>query len=187
MSPLRRALLVLLVLSAAAALLVQPRVIAAVRTDSLDAAWLVVAPAIFALVVVLAALDTWRTARRTGFFWGPSVLLIALCVAFLGLLLPSTFSEYRARTSPPAEGARMMALLKHKDPRVRALVMDAVGWRPGPREDAAPLLAVGLDDKDPLVAEAALHAVATKAGEPLAGESGRARAHVLLAEWTRAR
>jgi hypothetical protein len=185
MSPLRRALLVLLVLSAAAALLVQPRVVAAVRTDTLDVAWLVVAPAIFALVVVLAALDTWRTARRTGFFRGPSVLLIALCVAFLGLLLPSTFSEYRARTSPPAEPARLMALLKHKDPRVRALVMDAVGWRPGPPEDAAPLLAVGLDDKDPLVSEAAVHAVANKAGEPLAGAQGLERARALVTGWTR--
>lgn len=185
MSPLRRALLVLLVLSAAAALLLQPRVIGAVRSESLDATWLVAAPAIFALVVVLAALDTWRTARRTGFFRGPSVLLIALCVAFLGLLLPSTFSEYRARTSPPAEPARMMALLKHKDPRVRALVMDAAGWRPGAPEDAAALLAVGLDDKDPLVADAALHAVAVRAGEPLTGAAGLTRARALVAGWTR--
>lgn len=186
MSPFRSVVLILLVLSAAAALLVQPRVVHAVRTESLDVAWLIVAPAIFALVVVLAALDTWRTARRTGFFRGPSVLLLALCVAFLGLLLPSTFSEYRARTSPPAEGARMVTLAKHKDPRVRALVMDAAGWRPGPADaEVAAILGAGLDDRDPLVAAAALHAVAMKSGEPLTGGPGLERARALITEWSR--
>lgn len=184
MSPFRRALWVLLVLSAAGAFFVQPRVVSAVRAETLAAWWLVVAPAAFSLVVVVAALDTWRTARRTGFFRGPSVLLIAASVAFLGLLLPSTLSEFRARTSPPAETARWEALARHKDPRVRALVMDAVGWRPGPPQETAALLAGGLDDKDPLVQQAALHAVAHKAGEPVE-DFGIERARTVVEGWRR--
>lgn len=183
-SPLRTAVLVLLVLSAAGGLLVQPRVITAVRDSGVDAMWLVAVPALFALVIVLAALDSWRTARRLGFFRGPSVILLAACVAFLGILASNTFSEYRARTSPPAEGARLAALMKHKDPRVRALVMDAVGWRPGALDDAAPLLALGLDDRDPLVAEAALHAIRIRSGETLTGSDGIVRARALVTAWS---
>lgn len=183
-SPLRAVVLVLLVLSAAGGLLVQPRVVAAVRESGLDATWLVAVPGLFALVVIVAAIDTWRTARKLGFFRGPSVILIAACVAFLGILAPSTFSEYRARTSPSAEGARLAALLQHKDPRVRALVMDAIGWRPGAVDDAAPMLALGLEDKDPLVREAALHAVSLKSGETLAGIEGLTRARALVTAWS---
>jgi hypothetical protein len=180
---MRGAILVLLVLSAAGGLLIQPRVIAAVR-EGHGALWLVAVPAVFGLVVIMAALDTWRTARRLGFFKGRNVILIAACIAFLGILAQSTFSEYRARTSPPAEGARLAALSKHKDPRVRALVMDALGWRPGAPEEDAYLLASGLTDNDPLVADAALHAVARKAGETLTGTEGRARARELVTAWS---
>ena len=181
---MRVTLLVLLVLSAVGGLLVQPRVTAAVRGSVLEAAWLAVVPGLFGLLIVVVALDTWRSARKRGFFRGRSVMLVAVCVAFLGVLIPRTFSEYRARTSPPAQGARLATMMAHKDPRVRALVMDAVGWRPGAVDDDAPLLVLGLNDKDPLVVEATLQAIRQKSGEALTAGDALGRAHELVKVWS---
>lgn len=180
----RTVLLVTLLLAAGAALFVQPRVIEAVRTGGLDASWLVATPGIFSVVVVLAAVDTWRTARRRGYFRGPSVVLLAGCVAFMGLLLPNTFTEYRARTSPPVESAAWhQALLKNRDPRVRALVMEVAGLNPE-LTNAPDLLAQGLDDPDPLVVEAAVAAVQVRSGVPLDAATARDRARELVRSWT---
>lgn len=158
-------LLVALILSAAAAFFVQPRVIAMVRAEKLPAMALVIAPAAFAIVVVIAALDAWRIARRRGYFRGPSVVMLAAAVAFLGLLLPNTVDEYRARTSPPASSIALdEQLFESHDSRVRALVMEAVGFGPEPDDVALPLLKRGLVDDDPMVAAAAQKALAHRSG-----------------------
>jgi hypothetical protein len=162
---LRIPLLVALILSAAAAFFVQPRVIAAVRAETLPALALVIAPGAFAIVVVIAALDAWRLARRRGYFRGPSVVMLAAGVAFLGLLLPSTFDEYRARTSPPASSIALdQQLFESHDPRVRALVMEAVGFGPENDDVAVPLLKRGLADEDPMVVAAAKKALLHRLG-----------------------
>ena len=173
-----------LIVSAGLALFAQPRVIALVRTEELDALWLVAAPVAFAIVVVIAALDAWRVARRRGYFRGPSVVMLAACVAFLGLLLPNTLAEYRARTSPPEDSvAHYEALVQSRDPRVRALVMEAAGFRPGPPQAVASLLLRGLDDADPLVTHAAVRAVEHRAGTPLEGADAAARARAIVQGW----
>jgi hypothetical protein len=183
-TPLRAVMLGALVVSAAAALFVQPRVVNAVRADSLSASWLWVAPALFSIVVVIAAVDAWRVARRRGYFRGPSVVALAACVAFLGLLLPNTFSEYRARTSPPADSAAYQeALLQSRDPRVRALVMELAGYRPGHDGEAAAILSAGLDDPDPLVVRAAVAAVAHRSAAPLEGPDAVAHARGIVKTW----
>lgn len=176
-------LLAALVVSAAAALLAQPRVVEAVRADQLDPAWLAAAPAVFVLVVVLAALDAWRGARRRGHFRGPSVVAIAAAIAFLGLLLPGTLSEYRTRTSPDDAMTRDLAMLAHRDPRVRALVMEVLAYRPGPLGPVADGLERGLQDTDPLVVEAAVLAVSHRAGVVLEGPDAAARARQIVASW----
>lgn len=187
MAPLRAAMLVALVLSAAAAFFVQPRVVAAVRAEQLDAAWLAAAPALFLLVVVVAALDAWRLARRRGYFRGPSVVALAACVAFLGLLVPNTVSEYRARTSPPSSSAAYLeALLKSRDPRVRALVVEVAGLKEGLKE-APELLERGLLDADPLVVDAATAAVEHRSGAPLEGPDAARRALEIVRAWKASR
>jgi hypothetical protein len=185
-SPLRIPILIALIASAVAAFVLQPRVIAAVRAEKLPAALLVAAPAAFALVVVFAALDAWRMAKRRGYFRGPTLLMLAACVAFLGLLLPSTFDEYRARTSPPTDSvAHYDALFLSRDPRVRALVMEAAGFRPGPPEPVAALVLKGLDDSDPLVVKAAVAAVEHRAGVTLEGaDDAVSRARTIAQTWS---
>ena len=182
-SAFRVPLLAALVAAAGATLLVQPRVVDAVRTDRLEPGWLAAVPAVFALVVVLAALDAWRGARVRGHFRGPSVVAVAAAIAFLGLLLPDAFSEYRTRTSPDDAVARDLQLVQHRDPRVRALVMELLGYRPVPADQVAEGLARGLTDRDPLVVEAAVQAVAHRAGVPLEGHDAAARAAQIVAGW----
>ncbi len=172
-----------MVVAAGATLLVQPRVVEAVRGDGLDPRWLAAVPTAFALVVVLAALDAWRGARARGHFRGPNVVAVAAAIAFLGLLLPDALSEYRTRTSPADAEARDTQLLQHRDPRVRALVMEVLGYRPVPAERVAAGLSRGLADRDPLVVEAALEAVAHRAGVPLEGPDAAARAAQIVAGW----
>lgn len=179
----RLPLLAALVVSAGAALLAQPRVVEAVRAERLDPAWLAAAPTVFVLVVVLAALDAWRGARRRGHFRGPSVVAIAAAIAFLGLLLPGAFSEYRTRTSPGDAAARDLALLAHRDPRVRALVMEVLAYRPVPVDQVAEGLKRGLADPDPLVVEEAVTAVGHRAGVALEGPDAAARAAQIVDSW----
>lgn len=179
----RLPLLAALVVAAGAALLVQPRVVEAVRAERLDPAWLAAAPAVFALVVILAALDAWRGARLRGHFRGPNVVAVAAAIAFLGLLLPDALSEYRTRTSPEGAAARDLVMLGHRDPRVRALVMELLGYRPVPQEQVAEGLKRGLADGDPLVVEAAVAAVAHRSGVVLEGPDAAARAAQIVASW----
>jgi hypothetical protein len=164
---LRIPLLVALVLAAGAALLFRQPIVNAVREGALPAEAVLAAPIAFALVVAIGAVDAWRTARRRGFFPGRMVVALAAAIAFVGLLLPDTFAEYRARTGPPAATpGHYAALLASKDARVRALVMEVVGYRPLSGEEAVPLLRKGLADPDPLVKAAARDAVAHRAGVP---------------------
>ena len=181
---LRIPLLMALLVSASAAFFLQPRVIAMVRAEKLPALALIAAPAAFAIVVVIAALDIWRQARRTGYFRGPNVVMLAGAVAFLGLLLPDTVEEYRARTSAPVDSvAHYDALFLSDDPRVRALVMEVAGFRPGANDAIAALLVKGLDDGDPLVELAAIRAVAHRAQAPLEGPDGKSKAREIAVSW----
>lgn len=179
------ALLVALVLSAGAMFFLQPQVVEAVRGERLDAVWLGAGPVLFSLVVVISAVDTWRRARQRGYFRGSSILLLAGSVAFIGLLLPPTFSEYRARTSPPYESdAWHEALLESRDPRVRVLVMEVAGLKPE-LTTAPELLRRGLVDPDPLVVRAAVSAVEHRAGLRLEPDEALARARALVESWRR--
>lgn len=182
---LRIPLLVALLVAAAAAFFVQPRVIAMVRAEKLPALAITVAPVAFAIVVVIAALDAWRQARRRGYFTGPNVVILGCTVAFLGLLLPDTVEEYRARTSPPSDSvAHYDSLFLSNDPRVRALVMETAGYRPGPPDTVAALVLKGLDDGDPLVESAALHAVEHRSGKVLEGADAKDKAKRIALSWT---
>jgi hypothetical protein len=181
-SAVRVALLVLLVLSAGAALLLQPRIIVAVRDGSLTAEWLLVAPGVFSLVVIASAIDTAMLARRRGYASGRALLQLGFVVAFVAFLLPQAWSEYRARKAPPPTSVELLdKLSKSRDARVRAVVMDLAGFR-GQASAVGSVLERGLDDKDPMVRAAARGSIERRAGEPLSDETD-ARAKELVREW----
>lgn len=160
-------LLVALVLAAAASLVFRQPIVNAVRAGEWPPEVLLAAPAAFAIVVAIGAFDAWRVARRRGFFSGRSIVALCAAVAFFGLLLPDNIAEYRARTEPPSSSpAHYAALFASKDARIRALVMEVLGWRPVPAEEAVPLLRLGLVDRDPSVQLAAREAVSHRAGAP---------------------
>lgn len=180
------ALLASLLVSAAIALFGQPLVVAEVRAERLPAAALLVTPLVFSLVVVLAALDAWRAARRRGYFSGRALVQLAFAAAFLGLLLPETLAEFRARTAPDFASADLLEqMIKSRDPRVRALVVENAGLRGSNDADVAHVLQLGLDDKEPRVREAARAAVEHRVGRELSGPQGLETARATVRGWVR--
>jgi hypothetical protein len=175
-------LLVLLVVSAGAGLLLQPRVILAVRAEQLSPEWLLVAPGVFTLFILLTAVDTFVRARRRGFVSGRALAQLAFAVVFIGFLFPQAWTEYRARKAPAPDSIQMLhSLTQHRDPRVRAVVMDLAGFR-GDASDVAQVLAAGLEDRDPMVRQAALASIGRRAAIPL-GEGDIPEAEKLLKSW----
>jgi hypothetical protein len=183
-SVVRVSLLVLLVASAAAALLLQPRIIVAVRSGGLTPEWLLVTPGIFSLVVFASAVETALGARRRGYLSGRALLQLGFVVAFVAFLLPRAWSEYRARKAPPVASAQLLeSLAKSRDARVRAVVMDLAGFR-GQTGDVAEVLERGLNDRDPMVRATARGSVSRRANE-LLEEADHERALELARSWRR--
>lgn len=177
-------LLVALLSSAALALFGQPWVVARVRDEELPAAALLVAPLCFSFVVVVAGLDAWRAARRRGWFSGRALVQLACAAAFLGLLLPETVHEYRARTAPEFGSLDLLEkMMRSRDPRVRALVVENAGYRHGADAEVALVLRAGLEDKEPRVREAARAAVERRTGRELSGDPGMAEARAIVGAW----
>ena len=182
-SALRVALLLVLVVAAALSLLGQPRIIAAVRAGELPAEALLIAPAVFLVFVLVTAVDAALLARRRGFMSGRALLQVGFALAFLAMLTPQAFLEYRARKAPPVTSpALVVQLLDSRDARVRALVVEVAGHRI-PEPAMAEILARGLDDADPLVREAAIRAVAHAAEVELEGDERLLQARGLVQRW----
>lgn len=173
-SALRVALFIALILAAAFALVGQPQVVAAVRASELRPEWLLVAPVLFFIFVVLSGVDAVYLARSRG--WNGRVLFqVLLALGFVAFLAPQAYSEYRARKAPPTTSVQLLEQLsQHKDARVRAVVVDLAGYRANQR-DLARLLLPALDDKDPKVREAALQALQRRYGAsaPLSRDEAR--------------
>lgn len=180
---LRVALLVILVMSTALALLGQPRLIAGVRTSGLSPEWLLVAPGLFVLFVLVTGADLALLARRRGFVSGRSLLQVGFALAFLAMLTPQAFFEYRTRkASPLTSDALLESLVQSRDARVRALVMEAAGGR-APGVGMGRLLKQGLRDADPLVRDTALRAVERLQEAPLEGSDRVQDAMRIISGW----
>jgi hypothetical protein len=175
--PVSLPLVLLLLLAVGAALFLQPLVVNWVRDEGGAAGFVLVAPALFTAVIVLFALDTWRTAARLGFFPGRRLLFLAFAAVLTGLLLPDTWLEFQVRTAPAAAGGRDERLFRSKDARVRALVVEAAGRR-ADKAQAVPLLTRALDDRDPMVRAAAVAVIAERSGDATLDAAG-ARAALL--------
>ena len=94
-----RPLFAAMIVAAVAAFFVQPRVARWSAPSRGPRPRFIVAPAAFAIVVVIAALDAWRSAPEAAAVSAADIVVYACAVAFLGLLLPNTVDEYRARTA----------------------------------------------------------------------------------------
>ncbi len=158
-SGLRTGLLVALMTAAAAALFARPMIVSQVHQSHLPPLALWAVPCLFAVVVVLVALHTWRTARRSGFFSGRLLMALCAALAFTGMLVPDAAQEYRTRSRGAGDNATV-ALMKSPDARVRAVVVELVGLRTTSNQDAAPLIEMALADGDVRVVQAALAATA---------------------------
>lgn len=172
---LRVALLVALILSAAFALLGQPQLVSLVRAGDIRPEWLLVAPVLFFVFVVLTGVDALFVARRRGFLNGRALFQVLIALGFVAFLAPQAYAEYRARKAPPTTSIELLEQLsRHKDARVRAVVIDLAGYRAEQR-DLARLLLRAFDDNDPKVREAALQAFQRRYGASAPVEREEAR------------
>lgn len=172
---LRIALLVALLLSAAFALLGQPQIVAAVRGHQLPAEWLLLAPVLFLLFVVMTLVDAVVVARRRGFMSGRALFQVLIALGFVAFLVPQAYGEYRARKAPPTMSVALLEQLsRHGDARVRSVVIDLAAYR-SEQQELAPLMLRAFDDKDPMVRDAALQAFQRRYGASAPVEREQAR------------
>jgi hypothetical protein len=166
-------------LSAAAALFAEPLLADAVERGAIDPAWMFIPLACFAAFLAVYAIDRWVLVRRRSYPPGRAFFQIAFGVLFALLLLPSTFDDWRRRDALAAPVGVEARLLAHSDPAVRAVALEALGFR-GP--SPARIRQVGrlLEDPATQVRRAAAQVLAQWSG--LAPSDRRA-----LAAWAKAR
>lgn len=147
--PLRVALYVLTVLSAAAALFLEPALAGAVARGAISPLWLFTAIGIYGVFFLAYAVDRWVLVRRRRYPAGKAFFQVAFGLVFGLLLLPSTIGDYSSR---PTQG--IDRLLAHPDAEVRLVAVEALGFR-GPSAAHAERLIARLRDRDPRVESAA--------------------------------
>jgi hypothetical protein len=148
--PLRIVLYVLTVLSAVAALFLEPALAGAVARRAISPRWLFLPIGFYGVFFLVYALDRiWliKTRRSRA---ARALFQIAFGLIFASLLLPSTIQDYQV--SRPQGLAR---LLSHPDPEVREVAVYALGYR-GETKDHVAMLVLKLDDDDERVRAAAL-------------------------------
>jgi hypothetical protein len=147
--PLRIALYVLTVLSAIAALFLEPALAGAVSRGAISPYWLFTAIGIYGIFFLAYAVDRFLLVRRRRYPAGRAFFQVAFGLVFGLLLLPSTIGDYAGRAP-----AGLERLLAHPDPEVRAITVEAIGFR-GPSKEHIALILARLEDRDPRVERAA--------------------------------
>ncbi len=182
---LRVALYVLLIITAAFALLARPYLLAEIRAEHFLPVWILVGPVLFGSIFLIFCIDEIfirgpkKGRRKT------SIVPMAFGALLLVLVLPSSFQEYKTRQiREVATPAFYKELLKSKDARVRALVMIASSCSVQSGNEWSEIMHKGLNDTDPLVQGAAIQEVASQLGVQLpSNDEGAKQALSLLATW----
>jgi hypothetical protein len=156
--PLRIALYVLTVLSAIAALFLEPALAGAVSRGAISPHWLFTAIGIYGVFFLAYAVDRFMLVRRRRYPAGKAFFQVAFGLVFGLLLLPSTIGDYASRAPTGLE-----RLLAHPDAEVRAVTVEALGFR-GPSKEHIALLLARLKDRDPRVEHAARTVLAKWSG-----------------------
>lgn len=144
---------VIVALAALYVLFIGPYVTERVRLEAISPEWLWCAPIVLVVVLFWLVQDLVRQRNKEGFYLSRALVRLAFAAALVALLMPTVFSEYRTRTTQSLEGAdALVKLARHRDARVRALVMEVCATR---GNKARPIVEKGLKDRDPLVQKAA--------------------------------
>lgn len=159
--PFRILLYVLLALTAAAVLFLQPALGGAVKRGAISSVWLFLPMTLFGLFFLAYAVDRVLLVKRRRYPTGRAFFQIAFGVLFALLLLPSTIADFNDRH---AVGLRRYLL--HPDARVRVLAVEAMGYR-GRDEAHTHIedLVSRLDDRDQRVRRAATDVLVSWSGK----------------------
>lgn len=179
---LRSALQLALIACGAIMLLMRPYLVSWVRSEDFTPGWLLVGPFTFLFLFLLyVCLE----------FYAPKTKLVpadylrfVFAIFVIGLSFPSSFREYKARTTPfPLTNTVMEQFSQHQDARIRALALLA-GSRQNVKDPAfLGLIHKGLLDKDPLVRQAALLIIEENLGIQLKSDAeGVNQAQLLIQE-----
>lgn len=176
--PLRWGVFLLTLLSAGAALFAEPLLAGAVDRGEIDPAWRYLPVGVYLTFLSVYAVDRWFLVRRRSYPKGKAFFQLVFGLLFALILLPSTLDELRRRR-PAAELAQAEPLLAHRDAAVRAVAIEALGFR-GASPDRVRAVSRLLEDANP--------AVRSRAAAVLAAWSGlQPNATEALREWARSR
>lgn len=150
--------------SLVAALFVQPRLNAAVERQTLSGVWAFFTVGLYAVCWLLFSIDRWLLVRRRGYPLGQAVFRVVFGL-LLGLLLtPSARLDYET----PAGLSRW---LRHSDPAVRSLAVEAAGYR-GPDPARIKALLERLQDEAPEVRHEAIGVLCAWSGQQACDKTG---------------
>jgi len=126
---IRVALYVMLLASAAAAVLMGERLWQAARAEQLPAWAPLIAPSAFTAFVLIYGVDRWLLVRRGRFPPARALFQFAVAMAFLTFLWPDQLSQWRAVRGDQSVTDPVITLLGHRDDQVRAAACELLGWR----------------------------------------------------------
>jgi hypothetical protein len=146
--PLRIALYILLVASAAAAMFLEPALAGAVQRGAISPLWMFTAIAFYGVFYFAYVADRLLLVKFRNYPAGKAFFQIAFGAVLALILLPSTIRDYSARPTG------MHRLLAHADPEIRLVAVEALFLRGASKENVA-AAAERRRDSDPRVRERA--------------------------------
>lgn len=158
---------ILLVVSGAFTLLSRPTLIEMARKEEIDSWLIFLGPGFFAFFLLLFTLMLFINRGR-------KIRTLSLVAIFFGSLLlaiivPDSLREYRARNASTLHNfACLKDFLKSQDARIRALLVMSASCTTSNDKEWSHVVEKGLEDKDPLVREAAKYAIQHKSEHSMA-------------------
>lgn len=155
--PLRIALYVLLVLSAAAALFLEDALAGAIARGAISPLWLFTGIGIYGVFFAVYVVDRVLLVKFRRYPAGRAFFQVAFGTVLALVLLPSTIRDYAAR--PRGE----QRLLSHPDPEIREVAVEALFLRGATKENVDRVLE-RRRDRDPRVQKAATRVLSRWSG-----------------------
>ncbi len=122
--PLRIVLYVLTLVTAAAALFLEPALQGAVQRGALSPVWLYTPVGIYGVFFLVYAVDRAMLVKRAQYPAGRALFQVVFGIVFGLLLLPSTLGDWNAEE---AEGPARLA--GHRSAQIRLVTVEALGYR----------------------------------------------------------
>ena len=151
---MRLGLYITLAMSALITFVGLPALQTRVRAGQLGPGWLLVPSIAFGVALAVYLVDRIYLIRYRHYSPGRALFQVAFGLIFMFLLFPSSLAEYRQVIQQRPARNSLIALMQHRDPRVRSLAFEMAMYRDEPQRFVLPL-AQGLLDKNPQVARRA--------------------------------